>query len=74
MTGSRRRVSSLSRPMGGYSIPAAEVAPAADWIGYRHSLANVWRRHARGDTAARCPACKTETDVPDVIHSPRCKA
>lgn len=43
-----------------------------DWIDYRASVARAQRREQKGDKAVTCPGCGTETDVTDVVHSPRC--
>lgn len=50
-----------------------DVRSLPDWIGYRHSLANVWRREQAGETDIQeCRGCECEVDVPVPAHSPRC--
>lgn len=64
------------RGMGHYIEPGPTFAPSdgprADWIDYRASIASVHRREQNGDTALTCQGCGTETDVTDVVHSPKC--
>lgn len=54
----------------------SRIESPGDWIGYRHSLANVYRRVAAGELLAAievCSVCETETDVRVPVHSPRCR-
>lgn len=69
----------VARTEGNYVVPAAASAngnghgPRTDWIDYRASVARVHKREQAGDEALVCPGCGTETDVSDVVHSPRCE-
>lgn len=70
----------VARTEGNYVVPAAASAngnghgPRTDWIDYRASVARVHKREQAGDEALVCPGCGTETDVTDVVHSPKCKS
>jgi hypothetical protein len=68
----------VARTEGNYVVPAAASAngngdgPRTDWIDYRASVARIHKREQNGDEPLTCPGCGTETDVSDVVHSPRC--
>jgi hypothetical protein len=57
---------------GGLTRAHEPVRVLPDWISYRHSLANVDCRQARGETVAECPGCECEVDVAAPAHSPKC--
>jgi hypothetical protein len=69
----------VARTEGNYVLPGVSDAsgnghgPRTDWIDYRASIARVHKREQNGDEALTCPGCGTETDVTDVVHSPKCK-
>lgn len=64
------------RTEGHYLVPGPTFAksdgPRVDWIDYRASIARVHKREQNGDEAVTCSGCGTETDVTDIVHSPKC--
>lgn len=45
---------------------------APDWIDYRASVSRALRRRDAGETVRTCAGCRTELDVDEARHSPRC--
>lgn len=60
------------------TVPPGNNAPRVQadvaWIDYRHSVARSLKRRDAGEQPVVCEGCRTEVDVDQVVHSPRCKA